>query len=415
MLLSVMSSPVSRLIARARYLGAPVAAGALVAIGAAWAWRWWLGNGPGADLAGVFAFALSQLAMPGRKVPAQPVVPAPAPAIPQMEIAPAASPPHDSPAEQVATELARYQEVVAILRRQVEGAADQTEEAALAIVHRLGDLDQGVRDLLATLARADHHSEEITVSGGREVALMRQAVRDLRTLVGVRTAEVCSDRGIYARIAAEAEGLAGALAAIGGIAKQTRMLALNASIEAARAGQAGRGFAVVAGEVRTLADEAANAASAVREGLDRLRRTTGERLSDTTDTQQETTLLDAAEAQAQAAEDGFARLAEQGRLTFAQVQASGSVVGTAVMEAIGTVQFQDIVRQRLGQVGESLDRMGLHAAWLGEALREERDVAPVEDELLQPMQAAYVMQSQRDAHARDGTQAAAAQPLMELF
>ena len=347
---SSASSPSSRLIARVRDLGPALMTGAILAVAVAIAWRLWIGTGLDADFAAVAAFGLSQLAMPARNAPVQSAVPAVTPAVVQTEEFPSPMHQGNDLAEQVATELTRYQDVVSILQRQVGGSVDETEGAALAIMHRLGDLDKGVKDLLAMLNQAELRASEITAEGGRQVTLMRQAVRDLRNLVRVRTVEVSSDREIYTRIAGEAENLGVSLGAIGVIAKQTRMLALNASIEAARAGEAGRGFAVVAGEVRTLADEAASAAFAVHEGLDRLRRTTGERLSDNADASEETSLLDAAEAQAQAAEDGFVRLAEQGRLTFGHVQASGSAVETAIMEAAGTVQFQDIVRQRLGHV-----------------------------------------------------------------
>jgi len=73
--------------------------------------------------------------------------------------------------------------------------------------------------------------------------------------------------GTMQRFSDAVSAIGAMVATINGIADKTNMLALNASIEAARAGDAGRGFSVVAGEVKELAHQTAKATAQIREQI----------------------------------------------------------------------------------------------------------------------------------------------------
>ncbi|WP_239883793.1 methyl-accepting chemotaxis protein [Laribacter hongkongensis] len=132
--------------------------------------------------------------------------------------------------------------------------------------HLRGDLDSTQNDLvtisndmqgIASIARANAEQ-----SGQSEAAANSIGER-LDTIAA--SVEAVNDAG--QAMAREWRGIEDALSAISGLAEQTNLLALNAAIEAARAGEAGRGFAVVADEVKNLSTRSKSAALQVQETL----------------------------------------------------------------------------------------------------------------------------------------------------
>jgi len=315
---------------------------------------------------------------------------------------------------EVAVELKRYDEVAIILKRQVQGAIDQSEKAALGSIQMLRDLDQQVNAQVAILSEAETRANEIIESGANDVAEMRSAVRNLRERLRTHTDQIRTDRGLYAQISEETQGFSAAVGAITDIAAQTRMLALNATIEAARAGEAGKGFAVVASEVRGLANEAAQVSAQVGAGLSRLRDLMRQRLSSSLDLNEEDALLEATEQKVEAAERSFEHLIGELRTTLSAAQTTGGVIAATTVSAMSGTQVQDIARQRLEQVISGVKQIGFHAASLAAALREGGPVEGVEDVLLKPMEQAYVMHAQREAH-QGSSVASSSESSIELF
>ncbi|MCG8429088.1 MAG: methyl-accepting chemotaxis protein [Chromatiales bacterium] len=157
-----------------------------------------------------------------------------------------------------------------------------------------------------TAAEASNNADEEADKGARVVA---QSVAGIQQLAD----EVENTSTAIIELERESINIGTVLSVITGIAEQTNLLALNAAIEAARAGEQGRGFAVVADEVRTLAQRSQESTEEIKTIIERL------------------------QSKAQAAVQAMASGRNQAQISVDQAQQAGTSL-TAISSAIGAIR-----------------------------------------------------------------------------
>ena len=144
---------------------------------------------------------------------------------------------------------------------EIDGASDQVSSGTQQISSSSEQLSQGANEQAASVEEVSSSLEEMTATIRQNADNASQTEK-----IAVKSANDAKEGGEAVRQTVNAmKQIADKISIIQEIARQTNLLSLNASIEAARAGDHGKGFAVVASEVQKLAERSQNAASEISE------------------------------------------------------------------------------------------------------------------------------------------------------
>ncbi|MBK1650416.1 methyl-accepting chemotaxis protein [Rhabdochromatium marinum] len=145
---------------------------------------------------------------------------------------------------------------------QIQRQQAETDQVATA----MNEMTATVQEVAAHANSAAQAARESDLEARQGSGVVRETIEAIEALAR----EVEQAAGVIHRLEADSDEIGKVLDVIRGIAEQTNLLALNAAIEAARAGEQGRGFAVVADEVRSLASRTQDSTKEIQSMIERL-------------------------------------------------------------------------------------------------------------------------------------------------
>ncbi|UFJ39359.1 methyl-accepting chemotaxis protein [Brevibacillus humidisoli] len=223
--------------------------------------------------------------------------------------------------------------------QEVASGADSQQQSAEESARSMEEMVTGIQRIAESAAAASELSAQTSDEAARGDETIQQAVRNMESIrhsVG-RSTEVIRQLEERSREIGEI------IAVITGIAGQTNLLALNAAIEAARAGEQGRGFAVVADEVRKLAEQSEASAQHIAQLIEQIQSDTHLSVESMTTANRDvsegmTTVRDAGEA--------FERIVQAVTRTTDQIQevsAASEQLSASAQQVTGTVELMAMI------------------------------------------------------------------------
>ncbi|WP_435146168.1 methyl-accepting chemotaxis protein [Halobaculum sp. P14] len=297
-------------------------------------------------------------------------------------------------AEQGVAEVERAGEEVASSTEEISAGAGSQSERLTEVNNEMSELSAAVEEVAATADEVASLSESAAETGVEGEELADQALDEMSEIEDAAVDTVETVDSLDSQIAEIGE----IVDLIDGIAEQTNTLALNASIEAARAGAEGDGFAVVAEEVKSLATETREATQRIADLIERVEASSDEAVDDIEG------MRSRIEDGAETVETGLGALSNvverveeandgvQSISTAADDQAASTEEVVTMTEEVATVSEETASEAQtvsaaaeeqaasLSQVSEEVDRVARRAGALRELTRQfEADAAGADD------------------------------------
>jgi len=256
-----------------------------------------------------------------------------------------------------------------VMHDQIGDSLAESERAVLDVIDQIGKLNAKSISQRERIAQSIESGKTLTETTNLRVENNKEVIAAVEMQMWAQTEEMKADFQRARKMASEVRALTPMVQIILSLAKRTHLLALNAEIEAAQAGDAGLGFKVVANEVRSLAESSTKAAADIAAKINATCEQVDMEMIDAqaslkrheTNDVMTSLVSDLGNMQAEFVKNSLLLLE-----VITDVDANYADAVTRLSEVLGRIQFQDVMRQRMEHVQDALVEMRNHLVHLTE-------------------------------------------------
>ena len=283
--------------------------------------------------------------------------------------------------EEVSRELAARKAVEAdikdskpyidVMHHQIGDSLAESEREVMEAIGQISILNEKTTQQREHIAHSIKSGQELTTNTEIRVQNNKEIIGAIELQMGIQTQEFKSNFDRIQGLAGEVRALSPLIKVITSIAQQTSLLALNAEIEAARAGSSGKGFSVVALEVRKLAVRSTQAAADIAAKINATCKRVDEEMAAAYTSLEQHEASSAMSQLVTGLGDMQVEFSNNSQLlleVITEVDANYAESVNRLVEALGHIQFQDVMRQRMEHVQQALTEMRDHLMRLSDTV-----------------------------------------------
>lgn len=327
------------------------------------------------------------------------------------------------PTHQAVDEIRSVAPYLDVTREQLKGALQESEQGVLSLINLINQVHQVSDNQVDRIQQSRDNGAEITRVMEEKLMIDKQLSAILEMFADKQSRDVEDNMSRIKRLQ-EVKGLAPLVDVIAIVARQTNLLSINAAIEAARAGESGKGFAVVAAEIRQLSIRTASVATDIAQRINSATESIDEELDNAMNS---TAREDSSGSMRRVIQD-IASM--QDRFAVATQNLMGILDGVKnghqdivqrLSEALGYIQFHDVMRQRVEPVEQALQELNEHLQSMADQMVDQpwnQEAMVYLKQRLDQQVTRYVMHSQLQTHQQvtgDEVVKDTARPKIELF